>query len=102
MKEIIIVIIIISVQNSCFYFLFFGVHSLAGSNGDEIIDVIHTATTTEIVHRASNTLKNGAYSHCIAQTLDELISDVTNLQTREDEHVGIAGDFAARSLLLTY
>ena len=38
----------------------------------------------------------------VAQTLHKLVADIAYLEIREDEHVGVAGDLAARRLLLAH
>ena len=56
------------------------IHSLASCDSYHIVDVINRATTAQVVYRTSNTLKDRADSDSIAQTLNELIADVTNLK----------------------
>ena len=82
--------------------LFFSIHSLAGGDGNHVVDVVNGAATREIVHRTGDTLQNRTDSDSIAETLHHLITYVAHLKVREHEHVGLAGNVGAGSLLGTY
>ena len=78
------------------------IHSLASCDSYHIVDVINRAATAQVVYWTSNTLKDRTDSDSIAQTLNELIADVTNLKAWYYQYVSLTSDRATWSLLLTY
>ena len=82
--------------------LLLGIHSLTSRDGYHIIDVLNRTTTTQVIDRTGNTLKNRTYGDGIAEALYKFISDVSHLKIRENKHVGVASDGTTRSFLLTY
>ena len=68
-----------------------------GHGGD---DVVHGAAAGEVVARLGDALQNGAVGLRARQALHQLVADVARFQTREHQHVGLAGHGAAGRLEL--
>ena len=75
---------------------------LTSGDGDEVVDILDRATAREVVHRTGDTLQDRTNSSSTSQTLNQLIGDVTYLQTRHHQHVGLTSNLTTRSLLRTY
>ena len=82
--------------------MLFGIHSLAGGDGNHLVDVVHRAATAKVVHRTGYTLKDRADCISISQTLHEFVTDVSHLEVRSHKHVSLACNLGARSLLATH
>lgn len=65
--------------------LLLGIHSLTSRDGYHIIDVLNRTTTTQVIDRTGNTLKNRTYGDGIAEALYKFISDVSHLKIRENK-----------------
>jgi hypothetical protein len=73
-------------------------HGLADSDNDFTVDVVSRATAGEIVQGHGKSLEHRTVGLCFAQTLDQLVADVSGVQVGEDQHVGLSGNRAAGSL----
>ena len=65
-----------------FNVLLFGVHGLTRGDGYHVVDVVDRATAREVVDRTCDTLQNRTDGDGITQTLNHLITDVSNLKVR--------------------
>ena len=68
------------------------------SDGDDVHDILNGAAAGQVVDRLGKTLDDRADGLRVAQTLHQLVADVARLQIREDQHVRLAGNRAARAL----
>ena len=59
-------------------------------------DVLYFASAAEVINRSGDTLKDRTYGISTAETLYELVADISCLQIREYEYVGFSGNGAAR------
>ena len=84
---------------SSFYVSCFLLHT-SGDDGHGV-DLISVAAAGQIVDGSIQTLQDGAVGVVAAQTLSDLVADVTSLDQGEDEGVGIAGNLGAGELQLT-
>ena len=80
----------------------FSIHSLAGGDGDEVVDVVHGTSTAEVVDGSCYALEDRANGYGSPQTLYKLVADVSYFEVGVNEYVGVSGDVASRSLLLAY
>ena len=71
----------------------FCIHSLAGSDCHHLVDIIYRAASAEIIYRTGDTLEDRTDRICVSKSLDELISDISDLKAREHEHIRMSGDF---------
>ena len=74
------------------FFMLLGIHCLTSGDGHHLVDVVNRASATEVVHRASNTLKDRTEGNSAAKTLNKLICYVTNFKARYNEHICTASD----------
>ena len=77
------------------------IHSLAGGDGNHLVDVVHRAASAQVVHRTGYSLKDRADCISISQTLHEFVTDISHLEVRCHKHVSLACNLVARSLLAT-
>ena len=75
---------------------------MASRDGHHFINIIYRTAAAEVVHGACDTLKDRANGIGIAQSLNQLVGDVAHFQAWSHQHVCLACDVAAGSLLLTY
>lgn len=68
------------------------IHSLTCRDGYHLVDVVNGATAAQVVDRTCNTLKDWTYGISIAESLNELVCDVTHLKAREYKHICVAGN----------
>ena len=53
--------------------MLFGIHSLACSDGNHLVDVVYRTTATEVIYRACDTLEDRTEGFCSAKTLNHLV-----------------------------
>ena len=70
----------------------FCIHCLAGGDCDHLVDVVNRAAAAEVVHRTGDTLEDRTDGVCIAESLNELVGDVSYLEAREYEYICVSRD----------
>ena len=90
-------------MSGSFFFVFYtAVGKSNHSSGDDshLVDFLSIAAAAQGIDGSSQTLQDGAQSLVTAQTLCDLVADVTSFDGGEDEGVGVAGNGGAGELQL--
>ena len=64
--------------------------ALYGCDRNHTYDIVSRASSGKIINGSGNTLGNGSVRFRFAQSLNQFVTDISRIQIREDQHVGLS------------
>src|SRR5699024_11866034 len=64
--------------------------ALYGCDRNHTYDIVSRASSGKIVNGSGNTLGNRSVRFRFAQSLNQFVTDISRIQIREDQHVGLS------------
>lgn len=84
---------------SPFFFIEVSRNSIGAAYSDDVSYVFRRAATGQVKDRFVKALNQRSESRCIGKALNHLVTDISSIEVREDEDVGMAGNGRAGSLV---